>query len=60
MERKVDSSGLKTLIVLLQRIQIPDKHHKAEKSILEGLKIVNEPITVTHGTLGSGILCKRY
>lgn len=39
MERKVDSSGLKTLIVLLQRIQIPDKYHKAGKSILEGLKI---------------------
>ena len=33
-ERKVDSSGLKTLIVLLQRIQIPDKYHKAGKSIL--------------------------
>lgn len=37
MERKLDSSGLKTLSVLLQRIQIPDKYHKAGKSIL-GLK----------------------
>ena len=59
MERKLDSSGLKTPIVLLKRIQIPDKYHKAGKSIL-GLTTMNKPITVTRDTLGSGILCKCY